>query len=175
VNKTWHTTCAVILLVVVAHTNAWAKKWHYVFILPSDYVGWVQIVYGDPGAPPLPAKGKSLRVVVGESGVVRTATLGIIFVPSHDEFFYRTVDEHGKEKLIPIPEDYVLDGQSHGGFSVMDMPDGSPGNPWYFFIGPRNIRDGIPMADITKEKGYGHPLPAPTVYPVPGRMKAVLH
>jgi hypothetical protein len=58
------------------------------------------------------------------------------------------------------------------GFDVGVVPDGSPGSLcWFFFVGPPEMRERIPMADITQEKGYGRPLRVHLVYPVPGRMQ----
>jgi hypothetical protein len=75
------------------------------------------------------------------------------------------------EKLVPVPAGYVLAGPNHGGFDVGVVPDGSPGSlSWFFFLGPPEMREKIPMADITQEKGDGRPLRVPVVYPVPGRM-----
>jgi hypothetical protein len=160
----------MIALIMVTVLHAWAKPPHYVFILPHDYVGWVQIIFGDPGAPPLPSKKHKLTVVVGESGMVRTRTIRTLFF-THDEFFYRTDDGRGEERLIHLPVDYVIDDHTHAGFDVGGTPDGSPGSTsWFFFIGPADMRTKIPWADITKVKGYGRPLQAPTVYPIPGRI-----
>jgi hypothetical protein len=101
---------------------------------------------------------------------VRTRDTRTIF-STHDEFFYRIPDSPRAETLIPVPVDYVLEGHNHGGFDVSLTPDSSPGSlSWFFFVGPPQIREKIPWADITKVKGYGKPLPAPAVYPVPGRM-----
>ncbi len=164
--------CKIALLVAMTALPTWAKPWHNVFVLPSGYIGWVQIIFGDPGAPFPPAKKKVLWFEVGESGIVRTPNLPAWFVPSRNELYYRGKDVGGAQRLVPIPAEYVINDLTNGGFTVSGTPDGSPGTAsWFFFIGPRSIRDKIPMADITKEKGYGHPMPAPKTYPMRGRMQ----
>jgi len=160
-----------VFLFAVATLPAYATTPYYVFILPPDYVGWVQIIFQDPGSQPFPFKKNALKVSIGESGIVRTSNFRVSFVPQRDKFYYRTTDPPRLEKLVPVPADYVLAGPNHGGFEVGLVPDGSAGSlSWFFFVGPPGMREKIPMADITKENGYGRPLKAPAVYPVPGRM-----
>jgi|HubBroStandDraft_5_1064220.scaffolds.fasta_scaffold116922_2 hypothetical protein len=163
--------CVRIFLIAMASLPAYARTPYYVFTLPPDYVGWVQIVFQDPGSQPFAFKKDALEVSIGESGIARTSNFRVSFVPVRDEFYYRTTDTPRLERLVPVPADYVLGGPNHGGFEVGLVPDGSPGSlSWFFFVGPPDMREKIPMADITREKGYGKPLKAPVVYPVPGRM-----
>jgi hypothetical protein len=160
----------IALLVAVTALPTWAKPWHNVFVLPSGYIGWVQVAFGDLGASLPPKEKKVLRFEVGESGVVRTRMLPVWF-DSRDEFFYRIRDDRGAEKLVPVPAEYVIDYAYEGGFNVSGTPDGSPGTAsWFFFIGPPSIREKVPWADIRKEKGFGHRMLPPQTYPVPGRM-----
>ena len=148
-----------------------AKSWHYRIVLPRDYVGWVQVIFGDTSAPALSGPEKYLQIEVGEDGVVRTRNLPVWF-GSRDEFFYRPADNSKNERLVPVPATYVINYAYEGGFTVSGTPDGSPGTAsWFFFIGPPEIRDNVPMADIRKEPGYGHRLSAPKIYPKPGQMQ----
>lgn len=159
---------ALLLLSFCGYVSA--KSWRYRIVLPTDYVGWVQVIFGDTSAPALSGGRKYLQLDVGEDGVVRTRNLPVWF-GSRDEFFYHSPG--GKnQKLVPVPATYLIDYAYEGGFSVSGTPDGSPGSAsWFFFVGPREVRDKIPMADIRKEPGYGHRLSAPKVYPKPGRMQ----
>jgi hypothetical protein len=162
----------VALIVLSSCGYVSARSWHYRIILPPGYIGWVQVIFGDTSAAPLSGGKKYLQVEVGENGIVRTSQLPVWF-GSPDEFLYRTGGNGKNDKLIPVPAAYVLDEAYGGGFTVGGTPDGSPGTTsWFFFIGPSEIREKTPMADIRKEPGYGHrQLAAPKIYPKPGRMQ----
>lgn len=161
---------AIAVILGMFCINAWARQPHYVFTLPSGFIGWVQIIFGDAAAQPLQYKKKTLTVVIDESGVARTRTLFAHFF-GQDEMFYRVTGERGVEKLVPLPTDYFIDDHYHGGFGVSGTPDGSPGSTsWFFFVGPPEMRARIPLADLRREVRRG-PLPPPSVYPVPGRMQ----
>ena len=161
----------MVLLLLSFGGSANATSWHYRVVLPPDYVGWVQVIFGDISAPSLAGRKKYLQIDVGENGVARTRNLPVWF-GSRDEFFYRSVDNHNSQKLIRVPATYWIDFAYEGGFTVSGTPDGSPGTTsWFFFIGPPEIRDKVPMADVRKEPGYGHRLSAPKIYPKPGRMQ----
>lgn len=160
---------ALLLLSFQGAVNG--KSWHYRVILPANYVGWLQVIFGDTSAPALSGEKKFLQIDVGETGVVRTRNLPVWF-GSRDEFFYRPADNTRNQKLVPVPATYVINYAYEGGFAVSGTPDGSPGTAsWFFFVGPPEIRDKIPMADFRKEPGYGHRLSAPKIYPKPGRMQ----
>ena len=163
-------TYLIALLVILLSGVVNAKSWHYRVVLPRNYVGWVQVIFGDTSAPPLSGGKKCLQIDVAETGIVRTRILPVWF-GSRDEFFYRSADGNRIQKLLPLPPTYVIDYAYEGGFSVSGTPDGSPGTAsWFFFIGPPEIRDKISLADIRKEPGYGHRLSVPKVFPKPGRM-----
>lgn len=158
-------------LLAISCSSVSAKSWRYRIVLPTDYVGWVQVIFGDTSAPALSGSKKYLQIDVGENGVARTRNLPVWF-GSRDEFYYRS-EGNGHQELVPVPPTYVINYAYEGGFSVSGTPDGSPGTAsWFFFIGPPEIRDKVPMADVRKESGYGHRLSAPKVYPKPGRMQA---
>lgn len=156
-------------LVLSFHGSVNGKSWHYRVILPANYVGWVQVIFGDESALPLSGGKKYLQIDVGENGIVRTNNLPVWFA-AHDDFFYRVAD--GSKDKHPVPTPYVIHYAYEGGFTISGTPDGSPGTAsWFFFIGPPEIRDKVPMADIRKEPGYGHRLSAPKTYPKPGRIQ----
>lgn len=147
-------------------------KPHYTFILPDGYVGWVQVIFNDPQASHLPIQKDEGRVIdVPESGITRTSDLLVRAAKAHDEFYYRSVVSSGASELHPMPSEYVLSGEGHGGWDVVDTGGRGPGYSWFIFFGPPEIRARVPWADITKVPGYGRPLKAPEVYPTPGRLK----
>ena len=166
--------CLIVLLAV--HSSAHGRtKPHYTFILPDGFVGWVQIVFNDPQASPLPVQKDEGRVIeVTESGISRTSGILVLDFKKTDEFYYRSPLPNGKSGFRVVPSENVLPGALHGGFHVADTGGRGPGYSWFLFIGPPEIRARIPWADITKVSGYGQKLMAPEVYPTPGRVPSVM-
>jgi hypothetical protein len=166
-------TSLAVLLAALTLTYGRPKP-HYTFILPDGYVGWVQIVFNDPQAPPLQVKRDGGRVIeVPESGILRTSDILVRDSKSHDEFLYRLSISAPQKHLRPLPVNYVINDLSHGGFDVMDTGGRGPGNSWFIFFGPPEIRARTPMADISRTAGYGRKMMAPDVYPTPGRLSPV--
>lgn len=168
--------CALVLALGVAGASSWSKPKpdHYRFILPSGYIGWVQIVFGIPHGPALPITEdrRALLIKIDDSGVAKTGNLWVHSPRPKDEFFYQLQDPGGREKLVPVPIDYLIDDgyNTHGGFGVNGTPDNSPGYSFFFFIGPPEVRDRVPHADVRKEPGFGKKREGPPIYPMPGRM-----
>lgn len=145
---------------------------HYTFILPDGYIGWIQIIFNDPGAAPLQVrKDRGHQIDVPETGLVRTSDLHHIDDRTLDEFYYRATKAGGTSTLTRVPPEYVIAKEGHGGWTVADTGGKGPGYSWFLFIGPPELRARTPMADITKEPGYGKKMMAPDVYPTPGRLK----
>jgi hypothetical protein len=157
--------CLSIFLAAIFPLAARGKP-HYTFTLPDNYIGWVEIIFAVPEAPPLPAKGRSQTIRIEENGTARTSSLRIERFTT-DDFFYRRTDDHGIERLVPLPPDYVTNDNSHGGFDAHDTRGNGPGYPWYFFVGPPKTREKIPMDEILAN--FWKPW---SVEPVPGRIKA---
>jgi hypothetical protein len=168
----------VLLFVAVAIPQALAKSPHYTFILPDKYVGWIQIVFNDPQASQLPLKDGGYEIEVRESGMPRTSDIRVHDAGRKDEFYYRSPAANGNLQLRPVPSEYVMPGDSHGGFGVMDTGGKGPGYSWFIFIGPPEVRAEVPLADWDKvvaswRKLHGNPrVAAPDPYPTPGRMAA---
>lgn len=156
---------------------AWARSTHYTFILPDNYVGWVQIVFNDPQSSPLRMRtDKGFEIEVQKSGIARTSTLRVHDFERKDEFYYRSLLPNGNTQLLPVPSGYVLAGDSHGGFGVMDTGGKGAGYSWFIFIGPPELRAKVPLADWdrvadewSRTHGGKH-VEAPVPYPTPGRM-----
>ena len=168
----------LLLFLAVASHSAWAKPQHYTFILPDKYVGWVQIIFNDPQAPPLHwRKDKGCEIEVPESGISRSPSLRIEVYKSYDEFYYRSTLPSGTIKLLPVPSEYVMPGFSHGGFGVMDTGGKGKGYSWFIFIGPPALRAKVPLAnwdkvveDYAKAHGGKTRIESSGPYPTPGRM-----
>jgi hypothetical protein len=175
--------CALLpFCVSMASHLAWAKHPHpyYKFILPDKYVGWIQIVFNDPTASPLPLKNRGFEIEVPESGIARTSYLRVEDFKSNDEFCYRSVLPNGTSELRPVPSEYVMlsDIDSHGGFGVMDTGGKGPGYSWFIFIGPPELRAKVPLADWDKVESWkkihgNYRVEAADRYPTPGRMSSV--
>ena len=153
------------------------KDPRYIFILPDGYVGWVQIVFNDPKAASLPMKDGGYIIDVPESGLSRTSELRVHDFKRQDEFYYRSSPTAGTEELRRVPLEYVLPGDNHGGFGVVDTGGKGRGYSWFLFVGPPSTRSKVPLADWDKDlaawrKVHGNArMPAPAPYPSPGRMQ----
>lgn len=144
---------------------------HYTFILPDGYIGWIQVIFNDPNAAPLQVrKDRGHQINILESGLARTSDLWHRDDRTPDEFYYHTTKTDGTSTFTRVPTDYVIAKEGHGGFDVADTGGKGPGYSWFLFIGPSELRARTPMADITKEPGYGKKMMAPDVYPTPGRL-----
>jgi len=150
---------------------------HYTFVLPDGYVGWVQVIFNDPDAPPLSVKNEGVLIEVPESGIPRTSTLRVHDFGRRDEFYYRTALPNGGVELRPVPSVYVMSGDSHGGFGLMDTGGKGRGYSWFIFIGPPELRAKVPLADwdrvvddYQKSHGGKKRMEFSGPYPIPGRM-----
>jgi hypothetical protein len=152
---------------------------HYTFVLPNGYVGWIQVIFNDPYANPLRVEQNAVVIDLPDSGIACTSSLRVhgSGEGEFDQFFYRAPAVDGRTDLIPIPNDYVLQGDSHGGFGYADTGGKGPGYSWFIFIGPPQLRANVPMADwdkVVEEYRQMHngdsrvELRSPL--PVPGRM-----
>ncbi|HZC23963.1 MAG TPA: hypothetical protein VE866_11540 [Candidatus Binatia bacterium] len=171
----------VILLLAFAalhFASAKSTHFHYTFLLPDNYVGWVQIIFNDPQASPLHMrKDKGLEIEVQESGIARTSGLRVNDIASKDEFYYRSHLPNGTTRLVPVPSNFVMTSFSHGGFGVMDTGGKGAGYSSFIFIGPPELRAKVPLADWDKvvnewsrAHGGNRRVEAPDQYPAPGRI-----
>jgi hypothetical protein len=122
------------MLTAVCSLNGRKKpKPHYTFILPDGYIGWVEVIFSDPGALPLPVRLDSgRRIDVPESGTPRTSNMHVIDSRAKDEFYDRFVLPSGEGALRPVPAAYVLPDSSHGGFSMAGTCEHlTDGGSWY--------------------------------------------
>jgi hypothetical protein len=171
--------CLITLLLAVFFPVYARVKPHYTFILPDQYVGWVQIVFNDPGASPFPVRRDGGReIAVPESGIPRTSGLRVHDVRGKDEFYYLSVLPNGKVELRPVASEYVLPGVGHGGFGVAGTGGrGTGGGSWFLFIGPPEVRAKFPDADwdkvvaeFAKTHGGKTRIESSGPYPTPGRI-----
>ena len=95
-----------------------------------------------------------------------------------DEFYYRSILSNGASELHPVPPEYVLPEEGHGGFGVMDTGGKGLGYSWFLFIGPPEIRAREPLGDwrkVVEEYAKTHRgrkrVEWSGPYPTPGRLK----
>jgi hypothetical protein len=111
----------------------------------------VQIVFNATRALPCSQKDGGYVIEVPESGISRTSDIRIHDFARKDEFYYRTSRPNGGVELRSVSPEYVMPGDSHGGFGVMNTGGKGPGYSWFIFIGPPKIRAEVPLADWDKE------------------------
>jgi len=168
---------AVLVAIALQAATARHKRPRYIFVFPDGYLGWVQIVFNDPAAAPLPMKDGGYVIDIPESGLTRTTDIRVEDFKSQDEFYYHSSPTAGTQELRKVPNENVLPGVSHGGFDVMDTGGRGKGSSWFVFVGPPSIRAKVPLADWDKEveawrKVHGNVrVAAPDLYPSPGRMQ----
>jgi hypothetical protein len=175
------------LLVPFAFAGAKHSLPHYVFILPDGYVGWIQVIFSSPNAPEPPLVNNGLVLRIDNSGVFRTRMIGSGFTGSRDEFFYSKMDAQGKETLAPVPSNYVCteysgmdfcydsdslsDGFTVGRANLGHPNDGTPGDSWFLFVGPPDLRKkyAVPVHLAPGEKYH---IDVPKDDPTPGRIRS---
>lgn len=149
---------------------------HYEFILPNGYVGWIQVIFSDPSAQPLPSKGSTLIVQMPETGVFRTSSLQDYF-GTPNKFMYQSACEASRKcRTIPVPPDYVETSLIQG-FGLGSTCGRGKGYSWFIFVIPPDVRKEIPDADWArysdeyyKKRGTRKVMWDGTC-PVPGRIK----
>lgn len=151
---------------------------HYVFVLPSGYVGWIQVIFNDSHAAPLGVEDHAYVIKVSESGIARTSDMRVEDARAKDQFYYRPIDSGEITKRALVPSDDVLPGFNHGGFGTMDTGGKGQGYSWFIFLGPPQVRAKVPLADwdkvvekYRKEHDGNSRVEGPPTYPIPGRME----
>jgi hypothetical protein len=125
---------------------------------------------------------------VDKSGIFKTSSLGHLFAGSHDEFFYSRLDANDEEILSPVPSNYycgkfsgidscydskgtVSDGFFVGRATVGSPSDGTPGNSWFLFVGPPDLRAKM-AKPIRRAPGEKYQIDSPEDDPHPGMISA---
>lgn len=180
------TASTVAIIVFLAALPCKAESPHYVFVLPEGYVGWIQVIFSSPEAPKIVPKHGRFVLRIDESGVLKTSSLGQVFAfpDSHDDFFYSRLDAKGKEVLSPVPSNYycgkesgidscyggggtVSDGFTVGRANLGHPRDGTPGNSWFLFVGPPDLRAKM-AKPIHRAPGQKYQIDVPEDDPHPG-------
>jgi uncharacterized protein DUF6843 len=180
--------CMVAIMALIATIGCRSESPHYVFVLPDGYVGWIQVIFDSPGSQELvPERGRFV-LRVDKSGVVKTSSSEVVFVGSHDEFFYSHLNVKGKEVLSAVPANFYCgedsgidscyggDGTMSDGFTVgranLGRPnDGTPGSSWFLFVGPPELRAKM-AKPIHRAPGQKYQIDVPEDDPHPGMLTA---
>ena len=135
----------------LAFTQASApERPHYLFVLPDGYVGWVQIIFNDPLAPPLSTQKEKVVLMVPESGIVRTSALRAHSSQAPDEFYYQKTSVSGSLQRHHLPGSYVAYGIDHAGFGAINTGRKGRGYSWFLFVGPPELRSSMSLANWNK-------------------------
>jgi hypothetical protein len=179
---------ATFMLLATVSASA-SKLPHYIFILPDGYRGWIQVIFDSPGSAPLKLEHDNAVLEIDDSGVFRLPIIGHVFVGSHDEFFYEHIDANGKKSRVPVPANFVCPdssgmdncydskGDVSDGFTVgratRGKPsDGTPGNSWWLFVGPPELRKKMAKPiHRNPDPKWPYQVDVPEDDPIPGRIK----
>ena len=74
------------------------------FLIPSGYIGWIQVQYGVRGAPPLPVENGFYLIRVPPNGRVKTSTKQD-FGWRRDEFYYNSGNRRERLRISQISGD----------------------------------------------------------------------
>ncbi len=147
-----------------SRTNAPAPRpiqqpsYRYRFVLPENYIGWVQIDVGVPKAEPWEFEQGTLTATIPESGVTQTKSA------LHSAAEVRLYYLHAGE-LENVPDNMNLHFVTANGVLVPGKWGryGLKKGTWYFFVGPPSLR--------VRYSGILLPSSHASV-PTPGRMTA---
>ncbi|ETT79751.1 hypothetical protein C173_01292 [Paenibacillus sp. FSL R7-277] len=80
------------------------------YLIPKNYVGWVQIIYNQEGFTAIKqANGRNI-FTIPESGVLKTSTPDVEYGISFEEFYY--YDEQNKQQKLDV--DQMIHGHTIG-------------------------------------------------------------
>lgn len=176
--KLWPHLCTMTILCLLAEQAVCAKpKPHYVYVLPTGYVGWVRIIHNDNEAQHRQArKDGSVWIEVSEDSEARYSdmTFHLDLVGGPDQFYYHDASGIEASSYIAVPSEFVMANDpchhpsdkpscyssTHGGFTSMNL-DEIPGSLIYFFIGPPGRRPAyygvVPKRKCTWQPGETPP------------------
>lgn len=175
------------LMLAMAPTGWGRQDPHYVIILPDGYAGWVQIIFSSRNAPKPEISHERYVLRVDDSGVLRTRLKHVHYAGAQDEFYYTRLNAKGKNVLVPVPAGYVCAGNSgiDNCFISTDdrvdafdadratlgkASDGTPGDSWFFFVGPYALREKM-AKHVHIDPATNKKIDVPEDDPTPGRIK----
>jgi len=113
---------------------------HYIYTFPDGYVGWVRMTIQVPGAKHYRwmDHDKNIRIDFNNKGIFTTSDVHIVFTDDKPQFFYVSRTPDGKERLVPLPKDYIDQKDEIFGGLVYSYNGEFP--TWMFFVGPPDMR-----------------------------------
>jgi hypothetical protein len=140
------TIITISLAVLLATECGYNPTVEYRFVLPDNYIGWVEIDFGAPSGPDWRFSQLKTTVEIPETGVAETRS-PIGLVPSKRArvvLFY----QNGRN-VVPVPSElYSGPVQDNSLIKPIKGPQRSAARQdagsWYFFVGPPSLRGPYP-------------------------------
>ena len=110
-------------------------------LIPNGYIGWVQVIYAVPTAPPLDKENRKYLLVIPPSGVLRTSSQFEVGYGS-DEYLY--VSSTGGRVRLQLEGVEPKDTDRIHNFSYQSVPV----QIQLFFVGPRSLIPNYPRPDL---------------------------
>ncbi|WP_342548987.1 hypothetical protein NST69_08370 [Paenibacillus sp. FSL P2-0089] len=136
-----------LLLLVLASCSSNKSKLN-TYLIPKNYVGWVQIIYNQEGFTAIgQANGRNI-FTIPESGVLKTSTPDVEYGVSFEEFYY--YDEQNRQQKIDVDQmihgHHIGDGESVNGSGKIEGPTVQE-----FFVGTETQLQNTPDPDYPVE------------------------
>ncbi|MEK3876483.1 DUF6843 domain-containing protein [Paenibacillus sp. FSL M7-0420] len=137
----------VPLVLLLASCNSNKSKLN-TYLIPNNYVGWVQIIYNQEGFNAIKQDHGRNIFTIPESGVLKTSTPDVEYGISFEEFYY--YDEQNKQQKLDV--DQMIHGHTIGdGESVSSSGTIEGPTVQSFFVGTEAELKNTPNPDYPVE------------------------
>ncbi len=85
----------VVIAAIAIGTIGMNKQKSHIYVMPSGYTGWVEVVYNQKDSPALPKEGKALLHIIPQDGVLKTSS-----APTDGGMTFYYADAQGKRSEI---------------------------------------------------------------------------
>lgn len=135
-----------LLLVLVSCSSN--KRSPNTYLIPQNYVGWVQIIYNQEGLNAIEKDNGRNIFTIPESGVLKTSTPDAEYGVASDEFYY--YDEQNKQHKLDVEK--MIHGQNIGKGESVDS-NGKNNSPTVqgFFVGTETELQNTPYPGYPDE------------------------
>ncbi|ETT53534.1 hypothetical protein MKZ07_00650 [Paenibacillus sp. FSL P4-0338] len=136
-----------LLLLVLAFCST-NKRNPNLYLIPNNYVGWVQIIYNQEGFNAIEKNNGKNIFTIPESGVLKTSTPDPEYGISFEEFYY--YDEQNKQQKLDVDQmihhHTIGDGESVSSSGKIEGP-----TVQRFFVGTEAELQNHPAPDYPVE------------------------
>ena len=130
-----------LLLVLVLVFCSTTKRNPNIYLIPNNYVGWVQIIYNQEGFDAIEKNNGKNIFTIPESGILKTSTPDVEYGISFEEFYY--YDEQNKQQKLDV--DQMIHAHTIGdGESVSSSGKIVGPTVQSFFVGTEAALQNIP-------------------------------